>query len=311
MSKTIDKIKDRMLLGSIYDQIMKHTRYHEKPLDFLYNVMVGQKHRMLYYKKLKKQYFAKCVSHRPWENLPKESHPENVWILWFTGMDTAPEIVRQCFESVKKHMPDRNIVVLDENNYRDYVELPEYILEKYHKGIIKDAHLSDIIRMEILIRYGGYWIDSTVFVTDDSMIRKIEDQDLFMYSFYDFGFDPEIMTLNNWFIYSRTNNNILNLTLKLLYSYWRDYDRTINYFFFHIFLTMVTEFYKDEYEKMPIVSQVPSHVLATYIYDDFDKNKYEILKETTGIHKLSTRFDTDKLQKEGTFYDIVIRRGNE
>jgi hypothetical protein len=49
------KIEDRMLLGSIYDNIMLKLKYNTPKLTFLYNVMIGQKHRMLYYKRLKKK----------------------------------------------------------------------------------------------------------------------------------------------------------------------------------------------------------------------------------------------------------------
>lgn len=44
-----------MLLGSIYDNVMLKTKYRDAKLSFLYNVMIGQKHRMLYYKKIKKK----------------------------------------------------------------------------------------------------------------------------------------------------------------------------------------------------------------------------------------------------------------
>ena len=50
LAKINNKIKDHMLIGSVYDNIIKKVKYNDKPLDFLYNVMVGQKHRMLYYK---------------------------------------------------------------------------------------------------------------------------------------------------------------------------------------------------------------------------------------------------------------------
>ena len=130
-----------------------------------------------------------------------------------------------------------------------------------------------------------------------------------MYSFYYFGFNPEIMTYNNWFIHSCTNNNILCLLRELLYCYWNDRDRAVDYFLTHLFLTMVVEHYKEEADKMPIVSQVDAHVLASYIYDTFDERKYELLKQSTGFHKLSTRFEAEKLEKQGNFYDVVIKQG--
>jgi len=233
-----------------------------------------------------------------------------VWVMWLQGIDNAPEIVKKCIDSQKKYMPDKKFIFLDEKNIFDYVELPDYILEKKRAGIIGNAHFSDLVRNEILIKYGGYWIDSTVLMTDGNTIRKIDELPLFMYSFYYFGFNPEIMELNNWFIHSCTNNNIICLLQKMLFEYWKDYSYAANYFIYHIFETIANEYYEDEYKNMPIISQAQAHVLATYIYDDFDKDKFELLKMTTGIHKLSTRFESDRLLKKGNYYDVVINQGN-
>ena len=76
-----------------------------------------------------------------------------------------------------------------------------------------------------------------------------------------------------------------------------------------IFMSMVLEYYEEEAKEMPIVSQAEAHILATYIYDSFDESKYRILKASTGFHKLSTRFEMDKAEQKGTFYDVVIRQG--
>jgi hypothetical protein len=161
----------------------------------------------------------------------------------------------------------------------------------------------------LLIRHGGYWIDATVFCTDSKLLQYIDEMPIFMYSFYYFGFNPEIMEANSWLLYGTTNQNIYCLTREFLYHYWRKYDRTINYFLLHLFLTMALEYYEEEYKKIPIVSQVDAHILATYIFDNYDAQKYELLKMQTGIHKLSIKFDSAYIQQRDTFYDRIIRRG--
>ena len=105
------------------------------------------------------------------------------------------------------------------------------------------------------------------------------------------------MELNNWFIKSCTNNNILCLLRELLYTYWAENDRAKDYFLTQLFLTMAVEYYKEEYNRMPIVSQVDSHILATYIAEPYDEDKYALLKQTTGFHKLSTRFEAEKKEE--------------
>lgn len=310
-NKIIDRISDRMLIGTIYDQLLLRLKYKDEKTNFLYKTMVGQKHRMIYYYRYKKKYLDHCVKERPWEELPKIKNENTVWVMWLQGIDNAPDIVKKCIASQKVAMSDKNFIFLDEENIKDYVTLPEFIYEKRKKGIIPNAQFSDLVRLALLIEHGGYWIDSTVFMTDGRMMDFIEKSDLFMFSFYYFGFNPEIMEYNNWFIYSTTNNNVLCLLQKMLYEYWKDNDRLSNYYIWHIFESIVNDYYKEEIDRMPIVSQAQAHVLATYIYDDYDEEKYEFLKETTGIHKLSTKFEKEKLLRKGTFYDVIFNEDSK
>ncbi len=303
------KIEDRMLLGSIYDNIMLKLKYNTPKLAFLYNIMIGQKHRMLYYKKLKKTFWKECTRDTYWEKDEQVANKDTIWFCWLQGIEEAPELVKRCLESIKKNLYNKKIIIIDKENLFDYIQLPDYIVRKWREGIIGAAHFTDIIRLELLIRHGGYWVDATVLCTDSKLVQYIDEQPIFMYSFYNFGFNPEIMEVNNWLLYGTTNQNIYCLTREFLYHYWLKYNRVKNYFIFHIFMTMALEYYKDDYGKIPIVSQVNAHVLATYIYDIYDTKKYEILKLQTSFHKLSNRFNSTYLQKTDTFYDRIIRKG--
>ena len=304
-----NKISDHMLLGAVYDTAMKKMKYNVDSLPYLYSVMVGQKHRMLYYKKLKKRYLNSCTSDRSWEKKDKVFHKDIIWFCWLQGIDQAPLIVKRCYESLQKNVKNKKIIVVDENNLFDYIRLPEYIMDKWKRGIIGMAHFSDLIRLELLRTHGGYWIDSTVLCTNGDLLNYIDDESLFMYSWYYFGFNAEIMTYNNWFMYSTTNNNVLCLVQEFLYQYWRDYDRSVDYFIFQLFMTMAVDYYEDEGKRMPIVSQVDSHVLATYIFEPFDEKKYDMLKASAGFHKLSTRFNEQEKSQKNTFYDVIVNQG--
>lgn len=303
------KIEDRMLLGSLYDRIILKHKYNSPKLAFLYNVLIGQKHRMLYYKKLKKMFWDKCTDNTYWEKEKKVENNVTVWFCWLQGIDRAPELVKTCLESLKKNIVGKDVIIIDQVNFSDYVQLPDYIMDKWKSGKIGSAHFTDLIRLELLIQYGGYWIDATVLCTDSGITQYIDSLPIFVYSFYYFGFNPEIMEVNNWFLYGTTNQNIFCLTREFLYHYWLKYDRAINYFIFHLFITMALDYYEAEYKKIPIVSQVNSHILATYIFDPYDSKKYQLLKTQAGFHKLSTRFDKACLQQKDTFYNRVISKG--
>ena len=46
-----------------------------------------------------------------------------IWICWFQGLDAAPHVVQECIASVKKHLADREVVVLTDDNYHHYLFL--------------------------------------------------------------------------------------------------------------------------------------------------------------------------------------------
>lgn len=100
--------------------------------------------------------------------LPKEQNcdmaEKQVWICWLQGMENAPQIVQDCYASVCYWMKDWKITVITAENMNEYVQFPDYIVRKWKEGMISNTHLSDLLRLELLIRYGGLWIDSTTYM---------------------------------------------------------------------------------------------------------------------------------------------------
>ena len=56
-----------------------------------------------------------------------------------------------------------HLITLD--NYREYVDIPEHIADKFRRKIITMTTMSDVLRFALLEKYGGYWLDATVFFT--------------------------------------------------------------------------------------------------------------------------------------------------
>lgn len=108
-----------------------------------------------------------------------------IWILWLQGFDEAPELVKVCVLSIERTLgKSEYICLLDENNLFDYIDLPDYIVEKWHKGIIDDTRFSDLIRLRLLNVYGGIWMDSTIYFTGEELSAYIKDSWLFMFSIW-------------------------------------------------------------------------------------------------------------------------------
>ena len=64
----------------------------------------------------------------------------------------------------KKNAGDHRVIILTEDNYKQYVNIPEWLEEKKNKGVISRTHFSDVLRLTLLSHYGGLWLDSTFFV---------------------------------------------------------------------------------------------------------------------------------------------------
>ena len=186
--------------------------------------------------------------------LPHE-HPRVVWWCWLQGLDNAPDVVMACLRSLQKHLPrDYEIRVIDEQNWKEWVTLPQYIVEKRSAGRIPAALFSDLLRLELLIRYGGTWIDATVLCTGmnaDSMdARKLLESDLFLFQYT----TPEGSTfkgISNWFISAHSNNKVLMTLRDMLMAYWHDYDCTVDYYIFHLFFWGMVKAYPKEIAEMP------------------------------------------------------------
>ena len=72
----------------------------------------------------------------PDQNLSRIGELENrpIWFCWLQGLEQAPPIVHACYNSLKRHLTDREIRVIDNSNWREYVELPGYMWRNGRRG---------------------------------------------------------------------------------------------------------------------------------------------------------------------------------
>lgn len=229
-----------------------------------------------------------------------------VWICWMQGLENAPELVQRCVSSIQENLTDRDIVLITEENYSQYVEFPEYIVEKYAKGIISPTHFSDLLRLELLTRHGGTWIDSTVYCTSSNIPDYMLDSNLFVFQ----GLKPidgHVMQISNWFITSETHNELLELTKYLLYKYWEKFDYVKDYFIFHLMFQLAIETYPERWKEVFPASNTLPHILLLNLFEDFSQAWWDNLLLTTPFHKLTYKFDESETMKDGTYYKKIMK----
>ncbi len=238
-------------------------------------------------------------------SLPHSSSGK-VWICWFQGMENAPELVKKCYQSVKENFPNKEIVVITEKNIGEYVEFPEYVKKKWKKGIITHTHMTDLLRLELLIKYGGMWLDATVFCSGGKIAPYFLNSELFFYQCLKPGRDGHSTYISSWLMCAKTNNKILLATRELCYAYWQEHDSMVDYFLLHDFISIVLDYYKDDWRRVVPRDNAAPHILLLRLFEQYDENMWMAIKEQTPFHKLSYKYTEEQSKLEGTYYKEVL-----
>lgn len=223
---------------------------------------------------------------------PKNSYemdsffPKIIWWCWFQGYDQAPPLVKACFNSLKRNFPEYKINIITLKNVKNYIDIPEYISKKFEDRTISYAHFSDIVRVFLLAKYGGVWVDSTVYCSNSNIIPIIENTDFFVYQNGLLGNDQDIK-ISSWFMSAKKNSIFVTEVKQLLEEYWKKHSYLESYFLVHLFFTLVSEKYPEEWKKIPAFNNVSPHMMARELNDKFSQKRYEQLNSFSSMHKLN------------------------
>lgn len=88
-----------------------------------------------------------------------------VWVLWWQGIEEAPDIIKICVNSIRRNIGERDLVILDKNNYKKYTNLASNYERMLENGTITTTQFSDLLRLNLLFNCGGIWLDSTYLMT--------------------------------------------------------------------------------------------------------------------------------------------------
>ncbi|MGN0870349.1 MAG: glycosyltransferase family 32 protein [Victivallales bacterium] len=90
--------------------------------------------------------------------------PQKIHYCWFGGK-RKPKLAQKCIVSWKRFCPDYGIIEWNENN----VDLEEYPYLKWCYENKKWAFLSDLVRLLVVFKHGGIYLD-----TDVEVVKSLE-----------------------------------------------------------------------------------------------------------------------------------------
>ncbi|WP_333902452.1 capsular polysaccharide synthesis protein [Enterobacter wuhouensis] len=212
-----------------------------------------------------------------------------IWICWFQGLESAPELVKRCIASVQNNAPDAQVIILTDENIPDYLALPEHIKTKYQAGLISKAQYSDIVRCSLLYQYGGIWMDATVFMT-----RPVPES-FYQRTFSSLRFDVAENALSQgywtaYFLAAQKGNALVKLVRDILYRYWQHHDALIEYFLIDYSFLYARERYPQFRQIMDVqpVTGNNRFLIRQFISSKPDVTAMTALnQDPVGIYKLS------------------------
>ena len=196
--------------------------------DKVFKHSAGRKHAfVLNY--LKTEFSAIVEKYRNVEESYAKPERNIIWTLWWQGLESAPELIKACIASIKKHAGKAEVVVITKDNVSDYADIPEYILEKREKGYISFAQLSDILRFLLLEKHGGLWLDSTIFVGHDIPEEAFSRP---FYSQHTAWAETTFVQHNLWHGFSigaLPHAKLVSFAKDVFLEYWRTRDTLVDY----------------------------------------------------------------------------------
>ncbi len=244
----------------------------------------------------------------PIQPVSGDSCKERIFSIWLQGEQSAPDIVKACWRSIKANS-SRELVVLDSGSLGDWIELPEHVTDKWRQGLIKPAHFTDICRVALLYRYGGYWMDATDFLPAE-LPEWIDDRDFFVYMSGE-RLRGWYAYIQNCFIRARRGNYLLALWLNAMLVYWSHEDSAIDYFVHQLLFRKAVGSdprAAELFAAMPKIVQDPTHELwFGNASRPFDPELFRSLTAAAAFQKTEYRSSDAVSPRPGSFADAVMK----
>ena len=93
---------------------------------------------------------------------------------------------------------------------------------------------------------------------------------------------------------------------EMLYSYWKDYDCTLDYYIFHLFFSQLSKEYPEMIVAMPYEQSMNSLALLHHWGEKFDQKKWDRLVANVSFHKLAFRVNENITENKENYYNYIL-----
>lgn len=235
-----------------------------------------------------------------------------IWICWWTGEETAPPLVKQCIQSIRRNANGHPVHLITKENYLEYLDIPDYILRKVENGSMCVANFSDYLRFSLLAKYGGWWMDATLYCT-----QKLPE-DIFTMSLFTCKGRTgpgDFYSGYRWtgFCFATHRNHVAVRFLQAAFdAYWQQNDVSIDYLLVDYLICLV---YRKNATVRALMDALPENNLrrddlqaamnATLPASEITK----VVQPDTIVYKLSWRekYELQTSDGEDSVYGALLK----
>ena len=234
-----------------------------------------------------------------------------VWVCWWQGLDSAPDIVKRCVESIYRYVPkdSAQIHFITFDNYMEYAGFSQVVVDRYNAGRISLTHLADILRVQLLNMYGGLWVDATYFISNNRIADIINDEAYTVKTVIP-SWNGDVIAKGKWavnFLKFMKGSPLSGFCTEAFEIYWSLRDEPLDYF-------LLDRIIKVAYDNIPVIRQLIDGIsvnnshslkLMEIISNSYDEAVWNDMKKDTFAFKLSYKEPVELYTEDGkeTFYN--------
>jgi hypothetical protein len=237
----------------------------------------------------------------------RQAHPvattfdQPIFIYWAQGFDAAPPVVRACLAALRQNNPGSRVHELTDDNVGSYVDVPEDLVAALDGN---RTHFSDLLRLLLLEKFGGVWVDGTCFVSEP--LRPHLDEALGRAGVFAFNYTGPY--ISSWFLAARPGSYAMHLWRAACFLWWERRAELIDYFLLHHVFEMLYHLddrFRSEWDGGLRLSSHPAHALQTAMLCPYDPETFRGITAGSFAHKLRYKYQAYELRSESYLARLI------
>lgn len=259
---------------------------------------------------LEKEFYEFLINYE--FNICNKKNSKIIWTLWMQGYENAPELVKCTIDSIRKfaELNDFQFILLEKDTIEKYIEFPKLIKKKMDLGIIDYTKISDILRVSLLAKYGGTWVDATIYIKEDF------DSSLLLQDYYTIKtgeieeYSPNI-SQNRWKgFFLSGNSSLFGFTRDFFFEYYSRYDIAVDYLLIDYIFDLAYKYDEKIRNQMLKLEKSNPNLfwLEKNLGDEFNQGLWDGITRNTKVFKTTYKLSEEIKLNKSNFYSKLIDR---